>query len=65
MGESLPKLYAAEKLARDIMRGVGKNQALIVAPACGRAAWRGMRLTPGGAIGVAQFAVDRLRAQDG
>jgi hypothetical protein len=28
----------------------------------GRAAWRGMRLTPGGAIGVARFAVDRLRA---
>jgi hypothetical protein len=61
----LPKLCTAEKLARDVMRGVDKNQALIVAPACGRAAWRGMRLSPGGAIGVAQFAVDRLRTQNG
>jgi NADP-dependent 3-hydroxy acid dehydrogenase YdfG len=61
--QALPKLYTAEKLARDIMRGVNKNHALIVAPASGRAAWRGMRLTPGGAIRVAQFAVDRFRTQ--
>ena len=33
---SQPRLYPAEKLARDIMRGVRKNRALIVAPASGR-----------------------------
>jgi NAD(P)-dependent dehydrogenase (short-subunit alcohol dehydrogenase family) len=58
-----PRLYTAEKLARDIMRGVRKNQALIVAPASGRAAWRGMRLLPGGGVRVAQLAVGRLRAK--
>lgn len=57
-----PRLYTAEKLARDIVRGVDRNQALIVAPAHGRAAWRGVRLNPGAAVRVAQFAVGRLRA---
>ena len=56
-----PRLYTAEKLARDIMRGVRKNQALIVAPASGRVAWRGMRLLPGGGVRAAQLTVDRLR----
>ncbi|GLZ14332.1 short-chain dehydrogenase [Actinomadura sp. NBRC 104425] len=55
-----PRLYTAEKLARDIMRGVDRNRALIVAPAHGRAAWRGMRLSPDGAVRVAQWAVARL-----
>ncbi|MEU5884842.1 SDR family oxidoreductase [Spirillospora sp. NPDC047279] len=58
-----PRLYTAEKLARDIMRGVGKNQALIVAPAHGRAAWRGARLNPAGAVKVAGLAVGRLRGK--
>jgi NAD(P)-dependent dehydrogenase (short-subunit alcohol dehydrogenase family) len=63
--QSSPKFYTAEKLARDIMRGIGKNHALIVAPASGRVAWRGMRFTPGGAVRAAQFAVDRFRKQSG
>ncbi|MEV4252927.1 SDR family oxidoreductase [Spirillospora sp. NPDC049652] len=57
-----PRLYTAEKLARDIMRGVERNQALIVAPASGRAAWRGARLNPGAAVRVAQIAVKRIRS---
>jgi short-subunit dehydrogenase len=61
--QTSPRLYTADKLARDIMRGVRKNQALIVAPASGRAAWRGMRLLPGGGIRAAQFAVDRYRGK--
>jgi NAD(P)-dependent dehydrogenase (short-subunit alcohol dehydrogenase family) len=65
IAKSAPKLYTAEKLARDIMRGVERNRALIVAPASGRAAWRGMRLHPGGAIRLAQVAVDRFRTQQG
>ncbi|WP_067490692.1 SDR family NAD(P)-dependent oxidoreductase [Actinomadura hibisca] len=56
-----PRLYTAEKLARDIIRGVDRNQALIVAPAHGRAAWRGVRLNPGVAVKVASLAVGRLR----
>ncbi|MCW2940045.1 MAG: short-chain dehydrogenase/reductase [Actinomycetia bacterium] len=61
--QAQPKLYTAEKLARDIIRGVEKNHALIVAPASARIAWRGARFTPTGAVRVAQFAVDRFRSQ--
>src|ERR671914_99405 len=56
-----PRLYPADKLARDIMRGVRKNRALIVAPASGRAAWRSTRLLPSGGVRAAQLFVDRLR----
>ena len=35
------RLYSAEALAKDILRGLGKNQAIIVAPASGRVAWHG------------------------
>ena len=62
IAKAAPRLYTAEKLARDIMRGVARNQALIVAPAHGRLAWRGVRLNPGAAVRVAQIAVNRLRA---
>lgn len=62
--DSVPgRLYTAEKLARDIMKGVTRNTALIVAPASGRAAWRGMRLNPAGAVKVAKLAVDNYRKQ--
>lgn len=56
------KLYTAERLASDIMRGIAKNQALIVAPASGRIAWRGMRLRPTAVVRLAQYAVHRYRA---
>jgi NAD(P)-dependent dehydrogenase (short-subunit alcohol dehydrogenase family) len=58
-----PRLYTAHKLARDIMRGVDRNQALIVAPASARIAWRGQRLSPSVAVRAAQFVVDRMRRQ--
>ncbi|MFF5261202.1 SDR family NAD(P)-dependent oxidoreductase [Actinomadura viridis] len=61
IAKASPRLYTAEKLARDIMRGVARNQALIVAPAHGRAAWRGARLNPSLAVRAAQFAVGRIR----
>ncbi|GAA3229850.1 SDR family oxidoreductase [Actinocorallia longicatena] len=57
------RLYTAEKLARDIMKGVKRNDALIVAPASGRAAWRGMRINPAGAVRIAKIAVDQFRKQ--
>jgi NAD(P)-dependent dehydrogenase (short-subunit alcohol dehydrogenase family) len=61
IAKASPRLYTAEKLARDIMRGVRRNQALIVAPAHGRAVWRAMRLNPSGAVKVAAFFTDRIR----
>ncbi|GAB2852232.1 SDR family oxidoreductase [Actinoallomurus bryophytorum] len=55
------RLYTAEALARDVLRGIDKNQALIVAPASARAAWRGVRLSPEGAVRVARRGLSRLR----
>lgn len=61
--QAQPRLYTAEKLARDIMRGVDRNHALIVAPASARVVWRGQRLSPAAAVRAAQFIVDRARKQ--
>jgi NAD(P)-dependent dehydrogenase (short-subunit alcohol dehydrogenase family) len=47
------RLYSAEALARDVLRGADRNQALIVAPASGRAIWRAARLSPSGAVRLA------------
>lgn len=55
------RLYTPEALARDVLRGVAKNQALIVAPVSARAAWRGVRLSPDTAVRVAARALGRLR----
>jgi NAD(P)-dependent dehydrogenase (short-subunit alcohol dehydrogenase family) len=55
------KLYTADALARDVLRGIDKNQALIVAPASARAAWRGVRLSPEGAVRIARRGLGRLR----
>lgn len=55
-----PRLYSAQALARDVLRGVDKNTALIVAPASSRLAWRGTRLSPGGAARIAGLAVRRM-----
>ncbi|MEU7892371.1 SDR family oxidoreductase [Nonomuraea sp. NPDC049152] len=54
------RLYPVESLAADIMRGVARNQAIIVAPASGRLAWRGARLSPTGAIRAAALAIRRV-----
>jgi NAD(P)-dependent dehydrogenase (short-subunit alcohol dehydrogenase family) len=54
------RLYTSGALARDVMRGIDKNQALIVAPASARAAWRGVRLSPEGAVRIAGRSIGRL-----
>jgi len=54
------RLYTSEALARDVLRGIAKNQALIVAPASARAAWRGVRLSPEGAVRIAGRSIGRL-----
>lgn len=55
------RLYPVDALAADIIRGVARDQALIVAPASGRLAWRVARLSPAGAVRAAALAVRRLR----
>ncbi|MBG6140542.1 SDR family NAD(P)-dependent oxidoreductase [Longispora fulva] len=55
-------LYSAEKLARDILRGVARNKALIVAPWSGRVAWWGARLAPGLATRISGRQVSRHNA---
>jgi NAD(P)-dependent dehydrogenase (short-subunit alcohol dehydrogenase family) len=55
------KLYTPEALARDVLRGIARNHALIVAPASARAAWRGVRLSPEGAVRLAARTMGRLR----
>jgi len=41
-------LYSPHALAQDIIRGVDRNKAMVVAPRQGRIAWRLMRLSPTG-----------------
>jgi len=43
----LGPLYQAGPLAEDILRGVDRNRALIVAPRSARVAWRMARYAPG------------------
>lgn len=59
------RLYSASALARDVLRGIDRNDALIVAPASGRAAWRGARLSPRAAVRVAGLSVRRMRRLGG
>lgn len=54
------RLYPVESLAADILRGVARNRALIVAPASARLAWRAARLSPSGAIRAAALAIRRV-----
>src|SRR5262249_52974554 len=47
LARRLGKLYDADLLARDVLRGIEQNRALIVAPRSARVAWRMARYTPG------------------
>jgi len=40
------RLYTADRLACDVLRGVDRNRAIIVAPAFARRAWSAARLSP-------------------
>jgi NAD(P)-dependent dehydrogenase (short-subunit alcohol dehydrogenase family) len=46
LARMLGKLYQADSLATDVLRGVEQNRALIVAPRSARIAWRMSRYTP-------------------
>ncbi len=41
------RLYGADALAADVLRGVDRNRAVIVTPRHARVLWRLMRLSPG------------------
>jgi NAD(P)-dependent dehydrogenase (short-subunit alcohol dehydrogenase family) len=47
LARRLGKLYEADRLAQDVLRGVERNRALIVAPRSARVAWRMARYAPG------------------
>jgi NAD(P)-dependent dehydrogenase (short-subunit alcohol dehydrogenase family) len=47
LGHAGGRPYPAELLARDVLRGLARNRALIVAPARARAIWRLARWAPG------------------
>jgi NAD(P)-dependent dehydrogenase (short-subunit alcohol dehydrogenase family) len=47
LASRLGKLYQADLLAQDVLRGIERNKALIVAPRSARVAWRLGRYAPG------------------
>jgi NAD(P)-dependent dehydrogenase (short-subunit alcohol dehydrogenase family) len=55
------KLYDADALARDVLAGIARNRALIVAPLSARIAWRISRYAPGLLLRTITSAVRRGR----
>jgi NAD(P)-dependent dehydrogenase (short-subunit alcohol dehydrogenase family) len=53
------RLYDADALAADVLRGVDRNRALIVAPRTARVLWRLMRVAPALATRLAGLASGR------
>ena len=47
-----PRFYPPDRLARDIVRGMDRDAALVIAPISARVAWRLSRYTP--------YAADRM-----
>src|SRR5215472_14982768 len=50
-----PRFYAADRMASDIVRGIDRNAALVIAPSSARVAWYLWRYAP--------FAVNRMTAR--
>ncbi|MEW9549529.1 SDR family NAD(P)-dependent oxidoreductase [Nonomuraea sp. NPDC050783] len=65
IGRAPGRLYPADALAADVLRGIARGRAVIVAPASGRLAWRLARLWPGGAVRVARLAAGLASGPDG
>jgi NAD(P)-dependent dehydrogenase (short-subunit alcohol dehydrogenase family) len=66
LARTLGKLYDAGSLAQDVLRGIERNKALIVAPASARFAWRMARYAPGLTMRtiIAGLSRDRDRDRD-
>lgn len=54
-------LYDADLLAVDILRGMDRNKALVVAPRSARVAWRAIRLAPGLSSAVGRLEMRYVR----
>jgi len=68
LARRLGKLYQPGALAQDVLRGVERNRALIVAPRFARVAWRTARYAPGLAMrtviaGVRRGAAERAASE--
>jgi hypothetical protein len=50
------RLYPPDRPARDVLRGVARDQALVVAPASARLAWWAVRLMPSAGVAAAARA---------
>ncbi|GLW07793.1 short-chain dehydrogenase [Microtetraspora sp. NBRC 13810] len=57
------RLYPVEAMAADVIRGVARNKALVVAPASARVAWLAARLSPSLAVRMSELVIRRLRAE--
>lgn len=53
--QAQPRFYSADQLAQDIVRGIDRNTALVIAPASARVAWYLWRYAP--------FAINRVAAR--
>jgi NAD(P)-dependent dehydrogenase (short-subunit alcohol dehydrogenase family) len=53
VAEKMGKLYTPEALAQDILRGIDRKKAMVVAPRQARVTWRLVRLLPTGVPAVA------------
>ncbi len=61
----LGQLYQADALAQDVLRGVARNRALIVAPRSARVAWRMTRYAPGFTMRTIISGVRKSMAEPG
>jgi NAD(P)-dependent dehydrogenase (short-subunit alcohol dehydrogenase family) len=63
LAQRLGKLYQPDALAQDVLRGVERNTAVIVAPRSARVAWRTARYAPGLAMRAAIAGMRRGEAE--
>src|SRR4051794_39164188 len=59
IAEKMGKLYSPDALAQDILRGIDRKKAMVVAPRQARFAWRMNRLSPVGMTAVMGFGARR------
>jgi len=63
LARTLGKLYQPDRLAQDVLRGVERNKALIVAPRSAQVAWRMTRYAPGFTMRTIISGVRRREAE--
>lgn len=61
LAKRIGKLYQADPLAQDVLRGLERNDALIVAPRSARVAWRLARYAPGMLMGRLVKGMEQAR----